>query len=62
MGFALQPVFKAYKGVGEVQVGHGELLLVMQGFTNEDGSIRILYSVTSDTTLYGNGITAPYQK
>ena len=38
------------------------LLLVKQVFTNEDGSIGILYLVTSDTTLDGNGITAIYQK
>lgn len=38
------------------------LLLVKQVFTNEDGSTGILYLVTSDTTLNGNGITALYQK
>jgi hypothetical protein len=38
------------------------LLLVKQLFTNEDGSTGILYLVTSDTTLDGNGITAIYQK
>lgn len=38
------------------------LLLVKQVFTNEDGSIGILYLVTSDTTLAGNGMTAIYQK
>ncbi|MBK6647035.1 MAG: transposase [Anaerolineales bacterium] len=38
------------------------LLLVKQVFTNEDGSTGILYLVTSDTTLDGNGITAIYQK
>lgn len=38
------------------------LLLVKQVFTNEDGSIGILYLVTSDTTLDGNGITMLYQK
>jgi len=38
------------------------LLLVKQVFTNEDGSTGILYLVTSDTTLAGNGITAIYQK
>ena len=38
------------------------LLLVKQVFTNEDGSTGILYLVTSDTTLEGNGITMLYQK
>jgi hypothetical protein len=38
------------------------LLLVKQVFTNEDGSTGILYLVTSDTTLDGNGIAAIYQK
>ena len=38
------------------------LLLVKQLFTNEDGSTDILYLVTSDTTLDGNGITTIYQK
>ena len=38
------------------------LLLVKQVFTNEDGSAGILYLVTSDTTLDGNGITTIYQK
>jgi hypothetical protein len=38
------------------------LLLVKQVFTNEDGSTGILYLVSSDTTLNGNGITALYQK
>lgn len=38
------------------------LLLVKQVFTNEDGSTGILYLVTSDTTLEGNGITTIYQK
>ena len=38
------------------------LLLVKQVFTNEDGSTGILYLVTSDTTLDGNGITTLYQK
>jgi hypothetical protein len=38
------------------------LLLVKQVFTNEDGSTGILYLVTSDTTLNGNGITMLYQK
>jgi len=38
------------------------LLLVKQVFTNEDGSTGILYLVTSDTTLQGNGITMLYQK
>jgi hypothetical protein len=38
------------------------LLLLKQVFTNEDGSTGILYLVTSDTTLDGNGITAIYQK
>jgi hypothetical protein len=38
------------------------LLLVKQVFTNEDGSTGILYLVTSDTALEGNGITMLYQK
>jgi len=38
------------------------LLLVKQVFTNEDGSTGIMYLVTSDTTLDGNGITTIYQK
>jgi hypothetical protein len=38
------------------------LLLVKQVFTNEDDSTGILYLVTSDTTLDGNGITTIYQK
>jgi hypothetical protein len=38
------------------------LLLVKQVFTNEDSSTGILYLVTSDTTLDGNGITTIYQK
>ena len=38
------------------------LLLVKQVFTNEDGSTGILYLVTSDTTLDGNGMTMLYQK
>lgn len=38
------------------------LLLVKQTFANEDGSTGILYLVTSDTTLSGDGITTLYQK
>jgi hypothetical protein len=38
------------------------LLLIKQIFTNEDGSTGILYLVTSDTTLDGNGITTIYQE
>jgi hypothetical protein len=38
------------------------LLLVKQVFANEDGSTGLVYLVTSDTTLSGNGITAVYQK
>jgi hypothetical protein len=38
------------------------ILLVKQVFTNEDGSTGVLYLVTSDTTLDGNGITTIYQK
>ncbi len=38
------------------------LLLVKQVFTNEDGSMGILYLVTSDTTLDGNGMSMLYQK
>ncbi len=38
------------------------LLLIKKVFANEDGSTGILYLVTSDTTLSGDGITAVYQK
>jgi hypothetical protein len=38
------------------------LLLVKQVFTNDDDSTGILYLVTSDTTLDGNGMTTIYQK
>lgn len=38
------------------------LLLIKQVFTNEDGSTGILYLVTSDTTLSGDGIATIYQK
>lgn len=38
------------------------LLLLKQVFTNGDGSTGILYLVTSDTTLNGNGMTTIYQK
>lgn len=38
------------------------LLLIKQVFTNEDGSTGILYLVTSDTTLSGEGIATIYQK
>ncbi len=38
------------------------LLLLKQVFTNGDGSTGILYLVTSDTTLDGNGMTTIYQK
>jgi len=38
------------------------LLLIKQVFANEDGSTGILYLVSSDTTLSGDGITAVYQK
>src|SRR6266542_4180646 len=38
------------------------LLLVKPVFTNEDGSTGILYLVTSDTTLSGDGLTTIYQK
>lgn len=37
-------------------------LLVKQVFTNEDGLKSILYLVTGDTTLDGNGMTTIYQK
>ena len=37
------------------------LLLVRQVFTNEDGSIGILYLVTSDTTPSFDDITTSYQ-
>lgn len=53
---AMQPVTVYLEDVGF------PLLLVKQVFTNEDGSIGILYLVTSDTTLDGNGITMLYQK
>jgi hypothetical protein len=53
---AMKPVTVYLEGV------HFALLLVKQVFTNEDGSTGILYLVTSDTTLDGNGITAIYQK
>ena len=38
------------------------LLLIKQVFTDEDGSTGILYLVTSDTTLSGDGISTIYQK
>jgi hypothetical protein len=38
------------------------LLLIKQVFTNEDGTTGILYLVTSDTTLPGDGIATIYQK
>jgi hypothetical protein len=38
------------------------LLLIKQVFTNEDGTTGILYLVTSDTTLSGDGIATIYQK
>jgi len=38
------------------------LLLIKQVFTNEDGSTGIMYLVTSDTTLPGDGMTTIYQK
>jgi DDE superfamily endonuclease len=53
---AMKPVTVYLEGVNFA------LLLVKQVFTNEDGSTGILYLVTSDTTLDGNGITAIYQK
>ena len=53
---AMQPVIVYLEDVGF------PLLLVKQVFTNEDGSTGILYLVTSDTTLDGNGITMLYQK
>lgn len=52
---ALKPVTIYLEGV------EFALLLVKQVFTNEDGSTGILYLVTSDTTLDGNGMTAIYQ-
>jgi len=52
----MQPVTVYLEGVDFA------LLLVKQVFTNGDGSTGILYLVTSDTTLDGNGITAIYQK
>ena len=53
---AMKPVTVYLEGVDFA------LLLVKQVCTNEDGSTGILYLVTSDTTLDGNGITAIYQK
>lgn len=38
------------------------LLLVKQVFTNKDGSVGIVYLVTSDTTLTAAQITTLYQK
>jgi hypothetical protein len=38
------------------------LLLLKQVFTNEDGSTGILYLVSSDTTLDGDGMTTLYHK
>jgi hypothetical protein len=38
------------------------LLLVKQVFTNKDGSVGIVYLVTSDTTLSAEQITTLYQK
>ncbi len=38
------------------------LLLAKQVFTNEDGSIGILYLVASDTTLSFNDLTTSYQR
>ena len=38
------------------------LLLVKQVFANEDGSTGILYLVTSDPTLSGDGLATIYQK
>jgi hypothetical protein len=38
------------------------LLLIKQVFTNKDGSIGIVYLVTSDTTLNADQITTLYQK
>ncbi|MCA1617185.1 MAG: transposase, partial [Acidobacteria bacterium] len=38
------------------------LLVVRQVFTNEDGSIGILYLVTSDTTLSFDDLTTSYQR
>jgi hypothetical protein len=52
----LEPVTVLLEGVDFA------LLLIKQVFTNGDGSTGILYLVTSDTTLDGNGITAIYQK
>jgi len=52
----MQPVTVYLEGV------EFALRLVKQVFTNEDGSTGIVYLVTSETTLDGNGITAIYQK
>jgi len=38
------------------------LVLVKQVFTNEDGSLGILYLVSSDTTLSFDDLTTTYQK
>jgi len=53
---ALKPVTIYLEGV------EFALLLVQQVYTNDDGSTGILYLVTSDTALDGNGMTAIYQK
>jgi len=53
---AMQPVTVYLEEVGF------PLLLVKQVFTNADGSTGIVYLVTSDTTLDGNGIARLYQK
>lgn len=43
--------------------GYGkEVLLVLQVFTNKDGSTGVLHLVCSDLTLDGEQITATYQK
>lgn len=53
---AMKPVTMYLEGV------EFALQLIKQVFTNEDGSTGILYLVTSDTTLDGNGMTTIYQK
>lgn len=53
---AMKPVTMYLEGV------EFALQLIKQVFTNEDSSTGILYLVTSDTTLDGNGMTTIYQK
>jgi hypothetical protein len=41
---------------------HFSLLLIKRVLENEDGSTGIVYLVTSDTILSGDGIAVIYQK